>query len=145
MNHMKIKKIITFILPLSIVISCKDSSKEIKTNFSLIASDTLQIPIDTLTRPYTNSIQYLEKDDELMFFSEISNRILIYDLKTNQLKQELVIQEEGENGLGKDKFEINMLSKDSILVSTSMYNFFIINSKGKILYKKNFLKQHNKK
>jgi hypothetical protein len=118
----------------------KEENNAIKDNRFLIAKDSLFLPLDSLTKTDPSSLQYLS-NNQLLYSSDITSRILFYDLNTKKVVNAIKLEREGTNGLGKGELGVSFINKDSIVVGSSTYDIFIINDKMEILYKNNFYKR----
>ncbi len=146
------RKIFYIILILSGFSSCKKEKDfnenkviNIASNYYLSVKDTISFPLDSITTNSTNCIQYIENDNtkSFSFLNEYNNTIYVYDYDTKEFKNKILLEKEGDNGVGKiTGYKIH--NKDSIF--TYSYNeskLSIINCQSKIINSFKLLNENN--
>lgn len=131
------KRYLTIILfHLVLVTACTDSNKNENTTTT---SDKIELSISTdsikLIQPndfsgFTGSIQYLG-DSKLGMLNTEVNKLLIFSLTSNQLINEIIIEQEGPNAVPSPN-SFKYITHDSIAIITDNAISFV-NNQGRVL------------
>jgi len=126
------------IIGLGLLISCTEKTNNLSEDtYSLHVIESISVPIDEGTRTQTDAIFPFKQDDNsyFAFLNANENSILIYSLDSLKLVHKVVLQAEGDQGVGYAK-GFMMSSMDSIYITPKMNRtIFVVNQVRDIIEK----------
>lgn len=141
------KKIFTntvpFILIFLILTGC-NSSKTDKDVSMWNPVKRMQFPVDEKVNPYAIQIEVLTNTDgsQQIYLLDGNNQLLVYDADSQDLIKKVILDKEGNNGVGMAN-GFKLLSPDSILITSKFFQkLFLVNSKGSVISTYPFDSEH---
>lgn len=123
-----------FLLILLILLGC--NSKENAINVSEWKPlKQIQFPVDENVNPYAIKIEvFINKGGkQQVYFLDGNNQILVYDIDSQSLHKKIILEKEGNNGVGLAN-GFKLLSTDSILITSKFFQkLFLVNSNGIVI------------
>lgn len=104
---------------------------------------SLIFKLDSLTAPTSQSVQYFQGNNGKLLtkINAHNSSIDFFSFGTRKLQTRVPLYKEGPNGLGNiDYLSHHIINLDSVLILNPWTStFFIINSKGKVIFKKKII------
>lgn len=122
------------------VFSCRNKNvDENALNNYHISIDTLVIDITSKELPYYYTIDFYQgsitNEQKLIGYNHFKHSFDIFDLSSKEVSKNILLEYKGPNGvLPNSKF--NILNKDSIVLLNNNKYYAIVNSKGKVIFKR---------
>lgn len=114
----------------------KNSSEE--SNWSLIRTDDLKLPLDSTTGFMTFCLQVFSHDSkDLLYINDFKRRVLlVYDLRTRSLIDQIFLMAEGPNSVGTNPWAFLVVNSDSLFVFSHMEGqLSLLRSSGEVVKK----------
>jgi hypothetical protein len=103
-------------------------------DFTLVETDSFNLPLDTVTSSMFSTLTYVEKGNQLYVLNNATYQLNVYNLSSNSLAKKINFAKEGEDGIPTGLLGSFVHSTDSIFL-TNGYMIFLANSTGKIIKK----------
>ena len=129
---MKLKYLILFFIA---IYSCDNHTESTTDIFDLVKKNRIYFPVDESINPYGINIQFvpLKGNDSRLYILCNDNQLLIYNFSNRKLIKKIILEKEGNIGIGNAN-GFKVISKDSILFTSTFYQkLFLVNSEGKVL------------
>ena len=127
-------KTVHFILIFFILTGC-NSSKTDKDVSMWNPVKRMQFPVDEKVNPYAIQIEVLTNTDgsQQIYLLDGNNQLLVYDADSQDLIKKVILEKEGNNGVGMAN-GFKLLSPDSILITSKFFQkLFLVNSNGSVI------------
>lgn len=110
-------KTVTLIVSiLFFICACEIKSKnEVDKMYLLLEVSELMVPLDSMSPPKPQNIQFLEDDGLLTFFNPYNNKIYRYNFQKKSYENAIFLNSEGENGISRP-VGYHIMNEDSIFV-----------------------------
>ncbi len=95
----------------------------------------IQFAVDEKVNPYAIKIEgFTDRDGrQQVYFLDGNNQLLVYDMDSPQLRKKIILEKEGNNGVGIAN-GFKLLSTDSILITSRFFQkLFLVNPNGTVI------------